>query len=98
MKMSTPWLPNVEDFFEGFLRLLETSGNNLHSATYNSSEFLFRRLGANERTLSTLLNRVEQTYHGVRVEGKEFTSLSDSELDDTGPLLTMHQMSRFVCS
>ena len=80
--MGARWLPNVEDFFEGFLRLLETSENNLHSATYDNSEFLFRRLDAHERTLSTLLNRIEQTYHGVRVEGKEFSSLSDSELDD----------------
>ena len=63
--MAARWLPNVEDFFEGFLRLLETSENNLHSATYDNSEFLFRRLDAHERTLSTLLNRIEQTYHGV---------------------------------
>ena len=56
----------LRDFFEaGFLRLLETSENNLHSATYDNSEFLFRRLDAHERTLSTLLNMIEQTYHGV---------------------------------
>ena len=61
--MAARWLPNVEDFFEGLL--LETSENNLHSATYDNSEFLFRRLDAHERTLSTLLNRIEQTYHGV---------------------------------
>ena len=64
-KMAARWLPNVEDFFEGFLRLLEISENSLHSATYDNSEFLFRRLDAHERTLSTLLNRIEQTYHGV---------------------------------
>ena len=64
-KMAARWLPNVDDFFEGFLRLLETSENNFHSATYDNSEFLFRRLDAHERTLSTLLNRIEQTYHGV---------------------------------
>ena len=81
-KMATRWLPNVEDFFEGFLRLLETSENNLQSATYDNSEFLFRRLDAHERTLSTLLSRIEQMYHGVRVEGKEFSSISDSKLDD----------------
>ena len=63
--MAARWLPNVEDFFEGFLRLLETSENNLRSATYDSSEFLFRRLDAHERTVNALLNRFEQTYHGV---------------------------------
>ena len=63
-KMAARWLPNVEGFFEGFLRLLERSENNLHSATGDDSEFLFRRLDAYERTLSTLLNRIEQTYHG----------------------------------
>ena len=63
--MAARRLPNVDDFFEGFLRLLETSENNLHSATYDNSEFLFRWLDAHERTLSTLLNRIEQMYHGV---------------------------------
>ena len=52
-------------FLEGFLRLLETSENNLHSATYDNSEIWFRRLDGHERTLSTLLNRIEQTNHGV---------------------------------
>ena len=88
--MAARWLPNVEDFFEGFLRLLETSENNLQSATYDNSEFLFRPLHAHERTLSTLLDRIEQTYHGVRVEGKEFSSLSDSEQDDViGKILSV---------
>ena len=63
--MAARWLPNVEDFFEGFLRLIETSENNFHSATYDNSEFLFRRLDAHERTLSTLLTRIEQSYDGV---------------------------------
>ena len=48
--------------FEGFLRLLETSENILHSARYDNSEFLFRRLDAHERTLSTLLHRIEETF------------------------------------
>ena len=37
MKMAAHWLPNIEDFFKGFPRLLETSENNLHSATYDNS-------------------------------------------------------------
>ena len=64
--MAARWLPNVEDFFfDGILILLETSENSLNSATYDNSEFLFRRLDAHERTLSTLLSRIEQTYHGA---------------------------------
>ena len=63
--MAARWLPNVEDFFERFLRLIETSENNFHSATYDNSEFLFRRLDVHERTLSTLLTRIEQSYDGV---------------------------------
>ena len=52
-------------FFDGILILLETSENSLNSATYDNSEFLFRWLDAHERTLSTLLSRIEQTYHGA---------------------------------
>ena len=53
--MAARWLPNNEEFFVGLVRLLEASETNLNSASYDNSEFLFRRLDAHERTLSTLL-------------------------------------------
>ena len=53
--MAARWLPNNEEFFVGLVRLLEASETNLNSASYDNSEFLFRRLDAHQRTLSTLL-------------------------------------------
>ena len=94
--MAARCLPNVEVFFEGFLRLLETSENNLHSATYDNSEFLFRRLDAHERTLSTLLNRIEQTYHGVpqlHVLTRDLCTL----LSHTSNLRSHYESRFFLC-
>ena len=53
--MAARWLPNNEEFFVGLVRPLEASESNLNSASYDNSEFLFRRLDAHEKTLSTLL-------------------------------------------
>ena len=53
--MAARWLPNNEEFFVGLVRLLEASETNVNSASYDNSEFLFRRLDAHERILSTLL-------------------------------------------
>ena len=50
-KMAARWLPNAEDFFEEFLILHETSKNNFHSATYDNSELLFRRLDQPKKEL-----------------------------------------------
>ena len=63
--MAARWLPNNEEFFDGLVRLLEASESNLNSASYDNSEFLFRRLDAHERTLSTLLSRIQYTYQGI---------------------------------
>ena len=63
--MAARWLPNNEEFFVGLVRLLEASESNLNSASYDNSEFLFRRLDAHERTLSILLSRIEYTYQGI---------------------------------
>ena len=83
-------------FLEGFLRLLETSENNLHSATYDNSEIWFRRLDGHERTLSTLLNRIEQTNHGVpRVD--DLTRDLRTLLSHTSNLRS-HYESRFFLS
>ena len=63
--MAARWLPNNKEFFVGLVRLLEASETNLNSASYDNCEFLFHRLDAHKRTLSTLLSRIEFTYQGV---------------------------------
>lgn len=63
--MASRWLPNIEEFFESLLRLIETSETNFSSSSYDSCEFLFRRLDAYERTLSTLLLRLTETFECV---------------------------------
>ena len=74
--MAAWWLPNNEEFFVGLVRLLETSESNLNSASYDNAEFLFRRLNAQEKTLSTLLtvltslndscsSRMKKSFHGL---------------------------------
>ena len=63
--MAARWLPNNEEFFDGLVRLLGASESNLNSTSYDNSEFLFRRLDAHERTLSTLLSRIQYTYQGI---------------------------------
>ena len=51
------WLPNFEDFFLSLGRLIESSEEQLTSASYDTSEFLVPRLEEYERTLSTLIAR-----------------------------------------
>ena len=36
--MAARWLPNNEEFFSGLVRLLDTSENNLNSASYDNFE------------------------------------------------------------
>ena len=54
--MAVRWLPNNEEFFVGLVRLLEASESNLNSASYDNSEFLFRRLDAHEVSLENFVN------------------------------------------
>ena len=72
--MAARWLPNNEEFFVGLVRLLEASESNLNSASYDNSEFLFRRLDAHEKTLSTLLTVLTKPtlYPAVRGRKKAF--------------------------
>lgn len=95
-KMAVRWLPNVEDFFAGVARLLETSENSLNSASYDHSEFLFRRLDAHERTLSTLLIRIEQSYYGIP-EGQSVIRDLRALLNQTSNLRS-HYERRFFLS
>ena len=50
------WLPDFENFFLSLGRLIEESSEEqLISASYDTSEFLVRRLEEYEQTLSTLI-------------------------------------------
>ncbi|KAJ7372810.1 hypothetical protein OS493_016730 [Desmophyllum pertusum] len=64
-RMAIRWLPNTADFFFSLASLIEDSERQLTSASYDNSEFLFRRLDEYERTLSTLLSRFVKTYGNV---------------------------------
>ena len=55
--MAFRWLPNIADVFFSLARLIEDSERQLNSASYDSLEFLVRRLDEYERTLSTLTSR-----------------------------------------
>ena len=62
--MAVRWLPNVEQFFSSLLSLIETAEihENSGTASFDTFEFLFRRLDAYERTLSTLISRLSETF------------------------------------
>ena len=71
IKMASRWLPDNKEFFESLLRLIETAEAQANSASYDASEFLFRRLDAYERTLSTPKSRVAESL------GWDFSTRSD---------------------
>ena len=49
-KVVVSWLPNIAEFFFSLARLIEDLERQLSSASYDSSEFLFRRLDEYKRT------------------------------------------------
>ena len=49
-KLVVCWLPNIAEFFSSFARLIEDLERQLSSASYDNSEFLFRRLDEYKRT------------------------------------------------
>ena len=54
-EMATRWLPNTGEFFFSLASVIENAERQLSSASYETSEFLLRRLDEYERTLSTQL-------------------------------------------
>ena len=60
--MAARWLPNTREFFFSIASLIENAERQPSSASYDTSEFLLRRLDEYERTLSTLQSRVGETY------------------------------------
>ena len=48
-KVVVSWLPNIAEFFFSLARLIEDLERQLSSASYDSSEFLFRRLDEYKR-------------------------------------------------
>ena len=61
-KVVVCWLPNVADFFFSLARLIEDLERQLSSASYDSSEFLFRHFDEYKRTLANLSSRFCETY------------------------------------
>ena len=49
-KVVVSWLPNIAEFFFSLARIIEDLKRQLSSASYDSSEFLFRRLDEYKRT------------------------------------------------
>ena len=56
------WLPNFEDFFLSLRRLIESSEEQINSASCETSEFLVHRLEEYEQTLSTLIACFSEVY------------------------------------
>ena len=49
-KVVVSWLPNIAEFFFSLARLIEDLERQLSSASYDTSEFLFRRLDEYKKT------------------------------------------------
>ena len=74
--MAARWLANTEEFFFSLARLIESSERQLHSASYDNSEFLIRRLDEYERTLATLLARFVESYGSLPSQQNTVSYLS----------------------
>ena len=74
--MAFRWLPNIADFSFSLPRLIEDSERQLNSASYDSLEFLVRRLDEYERTLATLTSRFCETYGCVPAQQNTVADLS----------------------
>ena len=74
--MAFCWLPNIADFFFSLARLIEDSERQLNSASYDSLEFLVRRLDEYERTSATLTSRFCETYDCVPAQQNTVADLS----------------------
>ena len=75
-QMAARWLPNTGEFFFSPARLIESSERQLHSASYDNSEFLIRRLDEYERTLATLLARFVESYGSLPSQQNTVSNLS----------------------
>lgn len=56
------WLPNIDGFFTSLGRLLESAEGQRNTASSDTAEFFSRRLRENERTLVTLMLRIEEAF------------------------------------
>ena len=74
--MAFRWLPNIAEFFFSLARLIEDSERQLNSVSYDSIEFLVRRLDEYERTLATLTSRFYETYGCVPAQQNTVADLS----------------------
>ena len=69
-------LPNIAYFFSSLARLIEDSERQLNSASYDSIEFLVRRLDEYERTLATLTSSFCETCGCVPAQQNTAADLS----------------------
>ena len=67
LEMAARSLPNTGEFFFSLASLIENAERQLISAFYDTSEFLLRRPDEYERTLSTFLSRVGESYGSLPV-------------------------------
>ena len=56
------WLPNIEGIFVSLGRLLESAEGQRNTASSDTAEFFSRRLRENERTVVTLILRIEEAF------------------------------------
>ena len=56
------WLPNIEGFFVSLGRLLESTEGQRNTASSDTAEFFSHRLRENERTVVTLILRIEEAF------------------------------------
>ena len=75
-QMAFRWLPNIAEFFFSLARLIEDSERQLNSASYDSIDFLVRRLDEYERTSATLTSRFYETYGCVPAQQNTVADLS----------------------
>ena len=66
----------LKTFFFSLARLIESSERQLHSASYDNSEFLFRRLDEYERTLANLLARFVEFYGSLPSQQNTVSNLN----------------------
>ena len=64
-KMVQRWLLNIEVFFHSLGGLIENAERQLASNSNDTSEYMVRRLDEYERTVSTLLARLNENYENL---------------------------------
>ena len=59
--MAAQWIPNVDDFFDSLVRMIQGARSHLSTDDIDSAVFWSRTLDEYERTLTLLLSRVAES-------------------------------------